>query len=127
MRLILTPGTVVRWHRDILCRRRSRRGRSGCPPMRGTIRSVVLRLARTNELWGYRRVHGGLARPGIMVAAPWQILKSAGTGPAPRRSGPGWPEFLRSQAQGILALDFSTAGLLDGAKILSRAKTPRVP
>jgi hypothetical protein len=46
----------------------------------------------------------------------WQILKDAGTGPAPRRDGPGWAEFLRSQAQGILALDFFTADLLNGTK-----------
>ena len=46
MRLIVTPGTVLRWHRDILRRRRSRRGRSGRPPVRRNVRSVVLRLAR---------------------------------------------------------------------------------
>ena len=70
---------------------------------------MVLRLARENESWGYRRIHGELAGLGITVAAStvWQILKSAGIDPAPRRDGPGWPEFLRSQAQGILALDFS--------------------
>jgi hypothetical protein len=47
----------------------------------------------------------------------WQILKNAGIDPAPRREGPGWAEFLRSQAQGILALDFFTAGLLNGTKV----------
>ena len=122
MRLIVTPGTVLRWHRDILRRRwarRSRRGRSGRPLVRRNVRSVVLRLARENESWGYRRIHGELAGLGITVAAStvWQILKSAGIDPAPRRDGPGWPEFLRSQAQGILALDFFTADLLNGAKI----------
>ena len=122
MRLIVTPGTVLRWHRDIVRRRwarRSRHGRSGRPPVRRDVRSVVLRLARENESWGYRRIHGELAGLGITVAAStvWQILKSAGIDPAPRRDGPGWPEFLRSQAQGILALDFFTADLLNGAKI----------
>jgi len=121
-RLIVTPGTVLRWHRDILRRRwarRSRCGRSGRPPVRRNVRSVVLRLARENESWGYRRIHGELARLGITVAPStvWQVLKSAGIDPAPRRDGPGWPEFLRSQAQGILALDFFTADLLNGAKI----------
>jgi putative transposase len=79
---------------------------------------VVLRLARENESWGYRRIHGELAGLGITVAPStvWQILKSAGIDPAPRRDGPGWPEFLRSQAQGILALDFFTADLLNGTK-----------
>jgi putative transposase len=68
---------------------------------------------------GYRRIHGELAGLGITVAPStvWQILKSAGIDPAPRRDGPGWAEFLRSQAQGILALDFFTADLLNGAKI----------
>jgi putative transposase len=119
MRLIVTPGTVLRWHRDILRRRWERRSRSGRPPVRRNVRSVVLRLARENESWGYRRIHGELAGLGITVAAStvWQILKSAGIDPALRRDGPGWPEFLRSQAQGILALDFFTADLLNGAKI----------
>jgi transposase InsO family protein len=122
MRLIVTPGTILRWHRDIVRRRwarRSRRGRSGRPPVRRRVRFVVLRLARENESWGYRRIHGELAGLGIMMAPStvWQILKSAGIDPAPRRDGPGWPEFLRSQAQGILALDFFTADLLNGAKV----------
>ena len=83
------------------------------------VRSVVLSLARENESWGYRRIHGELAGLGVTVAPStvWQILKRAGIDPAPRRDGPGWPEFLRSQAQGILALDFFTADLLNGAKV----------
>ncbi len=109
MRLIVTPGTILRWHRDIVRRRRSRRsrqGRSGRPATHRKVRSVVLRLARENESWGYRRIHGELAGLGIAVAPStvWQILKNAGIDPAPRREGPGWAEFLRSQAQGILAL-----------------------
>jgi putative transposase len=126
MRLIVTPGTILRWHREILRRRwarLSRRGRSGRPPVRRDVRSVVLRLARENESWGYRRIHGELARLGITVAPStvWQILKGAGIDPAPRRDGPGWAEFLRSQAQGILALDFFTTDLLNGTKVYVRA------
>ena len=92
---------------------------SGRPPVHRNVRSVVLRLAGENESWGYWRIHGELAGLGITVAPStvWQILKSAGIDPAPRRDGPGWAEFLRSQAQGILALDFFTADLLNGAKI----------
>ena len=80
---------------------------------------MVLRLARENESWGYRRIHGELAGLGVTMAPStvWQILKDAGIDPAPRRDGPGWPEFLRSQAQGILALDFFTSDLLNGAKV----------
>jgi len=122
MRLIVTPGTILRWHRDIVRRRWarwSRRGQPGRPPVRRKVRSVVLRLARENESWGYRRIHGELAGLGVTVAPStvWQILKNAGIDPAPRRDGPGWAEFLRSQAQGILALDFFTAGLLNGTKV----------
>jgi putative transposase len=71
------------------------------------------------ESWGYRRIHGELAALGIKVAPStvWQILKDAGINSAPRRDGPGWAEFLRSQAQGILALDFFTADLLNGTKV----------
>jgi putative transposase len=122
MRLIVTPGTILRWQRDIVRRRRarpSRRGRCGRPATHRKVRSVVLRLARENESWGYRRIHGELAGRGIMVAPStvWQILKSAGINRAPRRGGPSWAEFLRSQAQEILALDFFPAGLLNGTKV----------
>ena len=81
---------------------------------------MVLRLARENESWGYRRVRGELAALGITVAPStvWQILRDAGIDPAPRRDGPRWAEFLRSQAQGILALDFFTAGIADGQDML---------
>jgi hypothetical protein len=80
---------------------------------------LVLRLAAENESWGYRRIHGELAGLGIKVAplTVWQILKDAGIDPAPRRDGPGWAEFLRSQAQGILALDFFTVDLLNGSTV----------
>jgi len=99
--------------------RLSRPGRPGRPPTRRNVRSVVLRLARENESWGYRRIHGELAALGITVAPStvWQILKDAGIDPAPRRDGPGRAEFLRSQTQGILALDWFTADLLNGTKV----------
>ena len=69
-----------------------------------------------------RRVHRDLAGPGrfgvlLPPSTVWQILKNAGIDPAPRRDGPGWAEFLRSQAQGILALDYFTADLLNGTEI----------
>src|SRR6266487_958993 len=66
--------------------------------------------------WGYRRIHGELAGLGVKVAAStaWEILKNAGINPAPRRTGPTWLQFPRSQAGVILACDFFTADLLDG-------------
>jgi putative transposase len=117
VRLIVAPGTIVRWQRDIVRRRWARRPRRGRPAAHRRVRSAVLRLARENESRGYLRIHGELGGPSI-TAAPstvWQILKDAGISPAPRRDGSGWPEFLRSQAEGTLA-DFFTAGLLNGTK-----------
>jgi hypothetical protein len=78
-----------------------------------------VRLPQENESWGYRRIHGEVAALGITVAPStvWQILKNAGIDPAPRRGGPDWAEFLRSKAQGILALDCFTVDLLNGAKV----------
>jgi hypothetical protein len=59
----------------------------------------------------------GRARHHRGASTVWQILKNAGIDPAPRREGPGWAEFLQSQTQGILALDFFTADLLNGTKV----------
>src|ERR1019366_5875402 len=121
LRLLVTPDTIVRWHRDIMRHRqaaRSVRGRTGRPATRQTIRALVLRLARDNPEWGYRRSHAELAGLGVNVAAPavWEILQANGTGPAPRRTGPAWSQFLRSQADAILACDFFTAGLPGGTR-----------
>jgi putative transposase len=121
LRLLVTPDTILRWHRDIVRRRwaaRSMRGRTGRPATRRNIRALVLRLARENPEWGYRRIHGELAGLGVKVAAStaWEILKKAGIDPAPRRTGPTWSQFLRSQADAILACDFFTADLLDGTQ-----------
>jgi putative transposase len=121
LRLLVTPDTILRWHRDIVRRRwaaRSMPGKAGRPATRRNIQALVLRLARENPEWGYRRIHGELAGLGVKVAAStaWEILRNAGIDPAPRRSGPAWPQFLRSQAQAILACDFFTVDLLDGAQ-----------
>src|SRR6266851_6371220 len=119
LRLLLTPDMILRWHRNIVRRRwatRSRRGNTGRPATRRNIRALVLRLARENPGWGYRRIHGELAGLGVKIAAStaWEILKNAGIEPVPRRTGPTWSQFLRSQAEAILACDFSTADLPDG-------------
>ena len=121
LRLLVTPDTIVRWHRDIVRRRwaaRSMRGKPGRPTTRRNIRALVLRLARENPEWGYRRIHGELAGLGVQIAAStvWEILKNAGIGPAPRRTGPTWSQFLRSQADAILACDFFTVDLLNGTQ-----------
>jgi putative transposase len=107
LRLLVTPDTIVRWHRDIVRRRwatRSMRGRTGRPATRRSIRALVRRLARENPGWGYRRIHGELAGLGVKVAAStvWEILRASGIDPA-RQTGPTWSQFLRSQAEAILA------------------------
>ena len=93
-------------------------GKTVRPATRRNIRALVLRLAHENPCWGYRRIHGELARLGVRVAASTvrEILKKADIDPAPRRTGPAWSLFLRSQAEAILACDFFTADLLDGTQ-----------
>src|SRR5271166_6420967 len=101
LRLLVTPDTMLRWHRDIVRRRwaaRSMRGKTGRPATVRNIRALILRLARENPEWGYRRIHGELAGLGVKIAAStvWEILKKAGIDPAPRRSALTWADGLRS-------------------------------
>jgi len=107
---IVTPATILRWHRDLVKRRwtQPRHHRSGGRRTPPQLRRLVLRLAAENSTWGYRRIHGELAGLGYRIAAStvWSILKRAGIDPAPRRDGPSWRQFLRAQARGILATDF---------------------
>jgi len=128
LRLLVSPDTIVRWHRDIVRRRRaarSIRGKTGRPATRRNIKALVLRLARENPGWGYRRIHGELAGLGVKIAASTvrEILKNAGIHPAPRRAGATWRQFPRCQAEAILACDFFTADLLDGTQAYVLAVT----
>jgi len=84
-----------------------------------SIRALVPRLARENSSWGYRRVHGELLVLGVKVAAStvWEILHEAGIDPAPERSCTTWADFLRSQADALLACDFVETVTLTGARI----------
>jgi putative transposase len=105
--LFVTPGTVLRWHADLVKRRWTcKRTRPGRPPARPTIRELVLQMAADDPGWGYRRIAGELVHLGRRITPPavWAILRKAGIDPAPRRSGSAWGEFLRAQAEGILAL-----------------------
>src|SRR5437762_12192564 len=105
----VTPATLLRWHRNLVRRRWTYpRRRPGRPPVTAELRELVLRLARDNPTWGCRRIQGELAVLGYRIAPStiWTILTTAGAGPAPRRDGPTWTEFLTAQAQGILACDF---------------------
>jgi putative transposase len=110
---IVTPATILRWHRDLV-RRRWTYPKLGRPPVDDEIRALVLRLARENPRWGYPRVVGELRHLGLRVSASTvqRVLRRAGLGPAPRRSGPNWSTFLRAQAHGVLACDFFTVETL---------------
>jgi putative transposase len=118
--LLVTPGTLLRWHADLVKQRWNyKQTPPGRPPVRPTVRALALRLAAENPTWGYRRITGELAGLGRKVGAAtvWRILHKAGTDPAPRRSGPSWGEFLRAQASGILACDFFHADTITLARL----------
>ena len=108
---LVTPQTLLRWHRKLVRRKWTVRSRRpGRPEVDQAVRDLVLRLAQENPRWGYVRIQGELRKLGIPLAATTikRLLRSHGLSPAPRRSGPSWSEFLRAQASGILASDFFT-------------------
>ncbi len=107
---IVTPATLLRWHRRMIAKRWTYARPVGRPPTRCEIRDVVLRLARENPRWGYQRIVGELKGLGITVSATtvrmW--LKAAGLGPAGQRGATTWREFVRAHRQSLLAVDFFT-------------------
>ncbi|WLQ38600.1 integrase [Streptomyces laculatispora] len=122
LHLIVSPDTVLRWHRDLLRRHHakvSRPKRPGRPPTVRGIQAVILRLAGENPNWGYRRIHGELAALGITIvpSTVWKILKAHGIEPAPQRDQQTWADFLRGQAHAILAADFYETRTLTGARL----------
>ena len=122
--MLITPGTLLRWHADLVKRHWAyRRRQPGRPPVRPAIRELILRMAGENPTWGYRRIAGELAQLGraIAPATVWAILKKAGVDPAPRRSGPTWREFLSAQAEEILACDFFTVDTITLARLYCSA------
>ena len=110
---LVTPSTLVRWHKEIGKRKWRawrRQARPGRPALSPEVVDLVLRLARENRSWGCARIQGELRKLGVRVGATSvrRVLRSHGLGPAPRRSGPTWAQFLRAQAKGIIAMDFFT-------------------
>ncbi|MFE0153538.1 integrase core domain-containing protein [Nonomuraea sp. NPDC059007] len=121
LRLVVRPDTILRWHREIVKQRHARTcrpKRCGRPPTVRSIRALVLRLVRENPAWGYRRVHGELATLGLKVAPStvWEILQREGIDPAPERASITWADFLRSQADALLACDFIETVTLNGQR-----------
>ncbi|WP_432901581.1 transcriptional regulator [Micromonospora matsumotoense] len=122
LRLLVRPDTVLRWHRDLIARRHARHSRphqAGRPRTVRSVRRLVLRLARENSTWGYRRIHDELLVLGVKVAAStvWEILHQAGVDPAAERTTSTWATFLRTQAQTIVAADFFETTTLTGARL----------
>jgi transposase len=108
---LVTPQTVLDWHRRLVRRRWTySHRRPGRPALPGETVELVCRLARENPHWGYLRIVGELRKLGVLVSkgAVAAVLRRNGLRPAPRRQGPSWSEFLRAQATGILATDFFT-------------------
>jgi putative transposase len=108
--MLVQPTTLLRWHRDLVRRRGTYPHRRGRPAVAAELRALVLRPAKENSTWGYRRIHGELCRLGFKIGAStvWTILHRAGVDPAPKRSALTRRQFLRAQATSVLAVDFFT-------------------
>jgi putative transposase len=108
--LIVKPATVIGWHRRLVARHWTQppTPNPGRPPVATEIRRLAIQMAKENPTWGYRRIHGELHRLGHKIAASsvWKILRNAGIDPTPNRCGPSWAEFIRSQANAVIATDF---------------------
>jgi putative transposase len=95
---LVTPQTLLRWHRTLV-RRKWTYGKErtpGRPPIDPQVAELILRMARENARWGCVRIFGELRKLGIRVGVTTirTLLRRHGLGPAPRRSGPTWTQFL---------------------------------
>jgi transposase InsO family protein len=107
---VVTPATLLRWHRRLVAKRWTYARRRGRPPIGQDVRQLIVRLARENPRWGYQRIVGELKGMGVRVSATTvkTILRGEHFGPAGERRGPSWRQFLRAQAKSVIAVDFFT-------------------
>jgi putative transposase len=106
---LVTPGTVLRWHRRLVTLKWAYPHRRGRPPVSAEIAALIERLATENHGWGYQRIQGELLKLGHRVSASTirRVLKALKVPPAPKRhTDTTWRQFLHAQAATMLAVDF---------------------